>query len=169
MPAPGFILSWIPLAAHIGYVIATSTHLPALIGRTADKSGVGFGLFLFTWFSIIAAANLAFFLLHLRLPELKELMLQVPGRAHWLSTPERKALLIGRLRGIVETALFGLNIFFWAVYQTIYQANAARPLIRLELPVLMVGFMLLPLALVVVQMALAIRRLAIDAREKDDV
>ena len=73
------------------------------------------------WFGIVGSANLAFALLHLRLPKLGNRWLAVPGQAYWLATPERKSILVDRLRGISETALLCLNILFLAIYQTIYQ------------------------------------------------
>ena len=140
----------LPLALHIGYAVAASAHFPQAVGRTAESAGMLLARFYLLWFLGIGVANLAFVILKKRLPTLNDKMLSVPAKEVWLATEENRTMLIGRLGGLVETALFGLNIFFLAVFQAIYQANVIRPLVALPLPVLLVGFMLVPLLLVAV-------------------
>ena len=151
----------IPFAVHIGYVLATASHLPSTLGGSA---GTQTGFFLFVWLTLVALANGAFVFLLIRLPYFGSSMLRVPGQRYWLATGKRKAELISRLRGICETALFGLNIFFVAVYQAIYQSNTFQPYLSIPLTVLLVFFMGLPLFLAVIYMIMTIRALATGAR-----
>ena len=164
----GRVLFIVPLAVHIGYFAATFDELARTVGRTGNEAGTPRGDFAIFWILTIGLANLAFTALHLRLPRMKESTLKVPGQEYWLSTPERRADLVSRLRGIFEAALLGLNIFFFAVYQSIYQANAHAPAVRFELPTLITFFMIAPLLMVVVAAVLITRGIALDAtREKE--
>lgn len=141
-------VSWVvPAAIHVGYILATFAQLPEHLGRGED--GTPAWVFIIEWFAIIGVANLAFALLHIRLPRLSDRMLAVPGKEYWLSTTELRAELVCRLRGICEVVLLMLNVFFLAVYQTIYQANTASPIIRLPDFVLIGAFMVFPLMAVV--------------------
>jgi hypothetical protein len=151
----------VPLAVHIGYVLATYSHLPPMIGRV---SGTQTELFLGTWLGIVTLANGAFVFLLVRLPHFGSRMLKVPGQRYWLATGERKDELVSRLRGICEIALFGLNVFFIAVYQAIYQGNTLHPYLFIPFSVLVFFFMGLPLFSTVVYMVIAIRGLATKAR-----
>ncbi|MCP4677833.1 MAG: hypothetical protein GY854_20405 [Deltaproteobacteria bacterium] len=160
------VLWLVPLAVHIGYILATSPHLPPTVGVTADESGTSARLFLAVWFAIICAANTAFIIVRNRLPNFGDAMLAVPGQKHWLSTPENKNELIERLRGICEASLLGLNVFFLAVYQSIYQANVTRPFLTMSTSVLIFFFMALPLLVSVISMFITLRGLAADARKQ---
>jgi hypothetical protein len=157
----GNIIWPLPFAVHIGYVLATASHLPAMLG---GSTGTQTGYFLLIWLTLAALANGAFAFLLIRLPYFGSGMLKVPGQRYWLATGERKAELISRLRGICETALFSLNIFFAAVYQAIYQSNTFHPYLSIPLPVLVVFFMGLPLFFTVIYMIMAIRGLGTGAR-----
>ncbi len=156
----------IPFAVHVGYILATSAHLPSTVGVTADDPGTSARLFLSMWFAIICAANIAFVIVRNRLPHFSDGMLTVPGQKYWLSTPENKYELIDRLRGICEANLLGLNVFFLAIYQSIYQANVTRPFLTMSTLVLVFFFMALPLLVAVISMLITLRGLAADARKE---
>ncbi len=120
--------------------------------------------FYFAWFAIIAAANIAFVLLYMFLPKFKDASLKVPGQAYWLATKERREELVDRLRGIMEYALLGLNVFFLAVYQMIYQTNAFKPAMTVPMHTLVFFFMVAPMIMVVAAMLLTVRGLAKKAK-----
>ncbi|MCP4602065.1 MAG: hypothetical protein GY847_16375 [Proteobacteria bacterium] len=162
----GSTLWLVPLAVHVGYILATHTHLPPEIGVEPETPGTSVIHFLVGWIAIIGAANLAFAFLHIRLPSFSNRMLGAPGQAYWLSTTERKEELIDRLRSICEAVLFGLNVFFLAVYQSVYQTNAMAPFVNISMAVLVFCFMLLPLLVVIIAMLITIRGLAFDAKDK---
>ena len=158
------VLWLVPFAVHVGYILATSAHLPSMVGVTDDEPGTSARLFLSVWFAIICAANISFVIVRNRLPHFSEGMLAIPGQKHWLSTPENKHELIDRLRGVCEASLLGLNVFFLAVYQSIYQANVSRPFLTMSTSVLIFFFMALPLLVTVISMLITLRGLAKDAR-----
>jgi hypothetical protein len=160
----GALLWIVPFAAHVGYVLATFDQLPGHLGEDGGTGGAT-ALFIVEWFAVLGAANLAFTALHLRLPRLRDGMLSVPGRDWWLADPERRAELVDRLRAVCEVALLMLNVFFLAVYQSIYQTNTPLPILALPPPVLIAGFMLAPLLAVVAHLAWTLRTLARAARE----
>jgi hypothetical protein len=160
------ILFLVPLSIHIGYVAATFPELFRMIGRTGVDDGTPKGDFALFWSVTIALANAAFVGLYFRLPKMKDRMLRVPGQAFWLADEERRDELVQRLRGILEAALLGLNLFFLAVYQSIYQVNASRPAVRFELPLLIAFFMIAPLLLVVAVGLLTVRGIALDAEKE---
>lgn len=161
MPSLANAIWPIPLAVHIGYVLASYSHLPPTIG---GAPGTKTGLFVFMWLAIVTLANAAFLLLIVRLPRFGSRMLRVPGQRYWLATGARKDELVSRLRGICEITLFGLNVFFIAVYQAIYQGNTLQPYLFVPFSVLVFFFMGLPLLSTVVYMVIAIRGLATKAR-----
>jgi hypothetical protein len=160
------ILFLVPLSIHIGYFGATFPELFMMIGRTGVDDGTPKGDFALFWVLTIALANVAFIALYFRLPKMRDRMLKVPGQAFWLANEEQLHELVQRLRGILEAALLGQNLFFLAVYQSIYQVNSYRPAVRFELPVLIAFFMMAPLLMVAVVGLLTIRGLALDA-DKD--
>ncbi len=149
-----------PFALHVGYAAAVFDQFPEIVGRSAKSDGTLAVRFYLLWFLVAAAANLAFCLLKGKLPKLNDKMLSVPASKVWLATPENREILFERLGAIVETALFGLNIFFLAVFQAIYQANVIRPVVALPLPVLLVGFMLAPLLMVGIHFTFVVHGLA---------
>lgn len=163
MRALGQLLWILPFAAHVAYVLATVEQLPASLGGDGE-AGTATSVFVVEWFAILGAANLAFAVLHLRLPRLPDRMLQVPGKEHWLATPEHRAELVERLRGVCEVALTMLNVLFLAVYQSIYQTNAALPILALPPSVLFPAFMVAPLLITVGHLLRSLRALATDAR-----
>jgi hypothetical protein len=116
------------------------------------------------WLTFVALANGAFIFLLVRLPHFGNRMLKVPGQSYWLATGERKDELVSQLRGICEIALFGINIFFVAVYQAIYQSNTLHPYLVVPFSVLVFFFMGMPLFSTVIYMVMAIRSLAVKAR-----
>jgi hypothetical protein len=153
-----------PFAVHVGYALSTYGHMPLYLGGTAGEAGAPVAVFFACWSAMILSANLVFVFLYFRLPKLKDRMLSVPGKAYWLSTDELRQELVERLRGLIGVALFGLNVFFLAVYQSIYQANAAPPLVFVPMAFLVFFFMLLPMLVTIVMMAAALVSLARDAR-----
>jgi hypothetical protein len=161
----GRILWLIPFAAQIGYLLATSDDLPRLVGGSPGDPGTRLSLFVAEWFAVIGLANAAFVFVHLRLPTFSDRMLSVPGKEHWLSTPQTRAVLVERLRGVCESALLMLNVFFLAVYQSIYQTNASRPVITVPEKILIPCFMALPVAVILASVLLAMRSLAREARK----
>jgi hypothetical protein len=163
------LLPFIPLSVQLALVAATLEHLPPRLGQTADVTGTDTWICLAAWVAVVATCNGAFVFLHIRMPKFKDTMLSAPGHVYWLATPERRADFVQKLRSIAETALFGLNLFFLAVYQSVYQANALRPVVQFPMTVLFVGFMVAPLLLVVVHISLTIHRLAAEARDKAQV
>ncbi len=157
----------LPLSVHIGYLAATFPHLAGGVGRTAVSDGTPKGEFLLFWCLTIGLANLLFLGLYFSLPRMSDRMLRVPGAAYWLATPERRSELVARLKGIFETALLGLNVFFFAVYQIVYQANTLTPVLSFPPAVLITFFMIAPLLMVLVAGLLITRNIALDAeREK---
>jgi len=160
----GAVLWIVPFAAQVGYVLATFDQLPVRLGGDGE-AGTATTTFIVEWFAIVGAANLAFTALHLRLPRLGDRMLAVPGRDWWLAEPGRRVELIDRLRAVCEVALLMLNVFFLAVYQSIYQTNATLPILALPTLVLIAGFMLAPLLAVVVHFAWTLHALAAAARQ----
>jgi hypothetical protein len=160
----GSVLWLVPLATQIGYILATYDELPAMVGAGPESSGTDAMIFIVEWFAIVGLANLAFAIIHVRLPRLGDRMLAVPGRAHWLSSPERRAVLVDRLRGVCEITLLLLNVFFLAVYQNIYQTNVPAPVVAIQTGILVPFFMVLPLAAVAVSLLVVLRNLAAEAR-----
>lgn len=156
---------WIvPLAVHVGYFWATVFHMPPFLQVAADGGGTFRATFIIGWCAVIGAANSAFGLLIVLLPRLKDSMLQVPGKAYWLSSAKLKRELVTRLRSVCTAALFGLNIFFLAVYQSIYQSHLDTPYLRMSVPRLVVFFMVVPLLVSVISIGFTVRSLAVDAR-----
>ncbi|MCK9460929.1 MAG: hypothetical protein M0R80_14925 [Proteobacteria bacterium] len=156
-------VAWlVPLIAHLAYVLATSPALPEAFGAkpwSAD-AGVSSRAFLVEWLAIVGLANVALLFVHVRLPRFGDRTLAVPRKDYWLGSPARRAELVERLRGFLETALLLLNVFFLAIYQNVYQSNAARPAVSVPSTPLVVGFMGVPLLLV----ALAFAKLVLDLR-----
>ena len=152
----------VPLIAHVAYLLATSRALPEAFGAKpwSSDDGASSRLFLVEWLSVVGLANAALLAVHVRLPRLGDRLLAVPRKDYWLGSEAHRAELVERLRGFVETALLLLNVFFLAVYQSIYQSNAARPSVFVPRDVLVVGFMAVPLLLV----ALAFARLVLGLR-----
>jgi hypothetical protein len=160
------VLWMLPFAVHLGFGAAVFNHFPMHVGRTIERGGTPLVHFYALWFSTVAAADMVFVLLSLRMPHLKDRMFSVPSKAYWLSTPETRRELFSRLRGIIDAALLGLNVFFLAVFQAIYQANTVNPAISLNLPVLIVGFMIVPLLLLTAYLVAVILGLRVN-REKE--
>ncbi len=161
----GSVLWFVPFFVHIGYLLATYMHLPPEIGVDSVGSGTSVMLFIVGWFAIVGSANLAFMFLYIRLPGFGDRVLAVPKQDYWLSTAELRGELIDRLRSICDAALFGLNVFFLAVYQIIYQTNAVVPFLSVPPAALVFFFMILPLLVAVIAMLVTIRGLAADARK----
>jgi hypothetical protein len=157
-----------PLAIHLGYAMATYTHLPPVIGTGPGDPGTTLDTFYLGWFAITGIANGAFVYLYLRLPRFSANLLRVPGHNYWLATPERKNDLVERLRGICETALFSLNVFFAAVFQAIYQSNAASPYLIVPLYSLVIFFMALPILVLAVTMVITVAQITTTARNSAD-
>jgi len=160
----GSVLWIVPVAAQVGYILATYDELPPAVGAGPGTEGTALVLFIVEWFAIVGLGNVAFALIHVRLPALRDSALRVPGRDFWLSTPERRGELVDRLRGICEIILLLLNVFFLAVYQDIYQTNVPDPVISFSPRVLVPVFMVLPLVSIVVAFLVVMRGLAADAR-----
>ena len=150
------IIAFIPLSIHGAYAAATASHLPANLGRTVNTTGTPTDISLLFWILSVGACNLAFVLLYLRMPRFKDTALTLPGLPKKPLTPERRAELVQRLRGVARTAILGLNLFFLAVYQAVYQANVGRPIVRFPVTVLFVGFMVVPLLLIAVHVFLTV-------------
>jgi hypothetical protein len=158
-------LLWlVPLAAHTGYLLAVRDTLPAFLGAGPDEPGASTATFLAEWILVIALSNAAFAFIHVRLPRFRDSMLSVPGRQHWLASPERRAELVERLRGLCETTLLFLNVFYLGVFQSIYQMNSLRPLVSFERPVLFAFFIALPALAMLASVLVTMRRLAAAAR-----
>ena len=130
----------IPLAIHVGYFMAVANHLPLSLGADLQSIGTTKRIFVLEWFGMIGFANFAFFILHLKLPYLKDRHLKTPGSTYWLSSKEAKAELVDRLRGMCEMVLLSLNVFFLAVFQKIYQTNVVRPRLTFPGDILFWGF-----------------------------
>jgi len=160
----GRVLWLFPFAVQIGYLLATFDELPPEIGAAPGAAGTDVYVFVIEWFAIIGLANLAFATLHIRLPKLSDRMLSVPGKEYWLATPERRAELVDRIRGICEAALLLINVFFLAVYQKIYETNVPAPVITILPLILVPFFMVLPLMVIVVVIVWALRSMAAEAR-----
>lgn len=160
----GSVLWLVPVAAQVGYILATYDELPQAVGAGPDSAGTDLSLFIVEWFAVVGLANLAFAVIHVRLPRLGDRAFRIPGRDYWLATPERREDLVDRLRGICEIVLLLLNVFFLAVYQNIYQTNAPAPVISLSPAVLIPLFMVLPLVAIVFAILLSLRNLAAEAR-----
>jgi hypothetical protein len=156
-----------PFAIHLAYLLATWRELPEAFGArpwSAD-TGTSTRLFLVEWLAVVCLANTALLAVHLRLPRFGDRLLSVPRKEFWLGSPEHRAELVERLRGFLETALLLLNVFFLAVYQSIYQSNAARPRVSVPPDVLTVGFMAVPLLLVLA----AFVKLVLGLRSREGV
>jgi hypothetical protein len=165
----GSVLWLAPLAAQIGYILATYDELPNPVGAGPDGPGPDVMLFVVEWFAVVGLANLAFAVIHVKLPQLSDRMLAVPGRDYWHATPERREILVDRLRGICEITLLLLNVFLPPVYQNIYQTNVAAPVIAIVGAILIPFFMVLPLVVVVVAILVVMRNLATEARRAADL
>ena len=61
----------------------------------------------------------------------------------------------------------GLNIFFIAVYQSIYQSNTLTPALSFPPAVLITFFMVAPILMILVAGLLIVRGLALDAERGD--
>ena len=153
-------LLWLaPFAVHVAYLLASSAQLPPGLGAAPGEAGTSPRLFLVEWLTVVGLANAALLLVHVRLPRFGDRMLSVPRKELWLGSAAPRAELVERLRGFVETALLLLNVFFLAVYQSIYQANAPRPALALPVEALAVGFMGVPILLILLAFAALLRRL----------
>jgi hypothetical protein len=152
----------VPVMVHLAYLLATSRAFPEAFGAKPWSSdpGTSTRIFLVEWLSIVGLANAALLAVHIRLPRFGNRLLSVPRKDHWLGSDTRRAELVERLRGLIETALVLLNVFFLAVYQSVYQANAAKPAVSIPADVLVVGFMAVPILLI----GIAFVRLVIGLR-----
>lgn len=164
----GKVLWMIPLAVHVGYFLATFEHYPSYIGAGVGELGTEFYLFVTEWFAIIGLANVALLGVHIKLPTMKDRWLSVPGKDFWISTEARKEELIDKLRGFCEAALLLLNVFFLAIYQSVYQSNAPSPVVKLGDPILVGGFVVVPIVLLLAAFAATLRSLASKARHFHD-
>jgi hypothetical protein len=151
-----------PFAVHLAYLLATSRELPEAFGARpwSSDAGASTSLFLVEWLAIVGLANAALIAVHIRLPRFGDRMLSVPRKELWLGSAARRSELVERLRGFLETALLLLNVFFLAVYQSIYQSNTTRPALSVPRDALVIGFMAVPLFLVL----LAFVRLVLGLR-----
>ncbi len=156
----------VPFFAHIAYVAATYPDLSVHFDARGASSPV---LLLIEWFALLGAMNLAFGVLHIRLPKLSDKMLSVPGRDYWLATLSRKKDLVDRLRGVCEAALMLLNVFFLGVYQYIYQHGADRPVLELPDAYLTAGFIASPILLLAAWTFIATRQIAKKAHSPHSV
>lgn len=152
------LAAFLPLAVHIAFAAATARDLPARLGRTVDDPGMNTQICLAAWIVLVGACNIAFTFLDLRMPKFKDAALRLTGRSRQSLTQEARTELISRLQAVAETALLCLNIFFLAVYQAVYQANTPYPILQFPMTVLFVGFMLVPLLLLVLYIAIAVHR-----------
>jgi len=164
----GRVLFIVPLSVHIGYLAATFPELATMVGHTAKSAGLPKSRFALLWCLTIALANIVFIAVYWIMPKMKDSMLRVPGAIYWLSCEERRTELVARLRGVVEVSLLGLNLFFFAVYQSIYQANALAPAVSFQPAVLIIFFMIAPILMILVWGVLVIRGIALDASEPDE-
>ena len=142
----GKILWLLPVAAHIGYILATHDKLPVMIGSGGGEEGTNVYIFIVQWFAMVGLANVAFAFIHMRLPRFSDKMLSVPNKDYWLENTERRARLVERIREQIEATLLMMNIFFLAVYQNIYQTNVEGPVVHIRPMILVPFFMILPLA-----------------------
>jgi len=163
MPSLSRFVWLLPLAIHIGYLFSTFSYMPMFIGRTYDNFGIPVSSFYIAWLSIIFLANFVFVFLHFRLPFFKNKMFAIPKRDFWLETQKNKEELIRRLRGIIEVSLFGLNIFFLAIYQSIYQANVLDAVVIFPKLILLLGFMVVPILIIFGVMIIVLKNLKLDA------
>ena len=154
-----------PFAAQIAYILATYDQMPRLMGASPGDPGTRLHFFIAEWFAVVGIANIIFVFVHLKLHTFSDRMLSVPGKAYWLATEERRRTLLDRLRGILEVSLFLLNVFFLAVYQSIYQTNVTRPLFQLSEPILLFGFMILPVAIILAYLVWSMLGFAKTARD----
>jgi hypothetical protein len=154
------LAAFVPLAVHIALAAATVRDLPTHLGRTVDRPGMDTKLCLAAWVVLTLACNTAFTFLDLRMPKFKDAALRLTGRSRRPLTREARNDLVSRLQAVAETALLCLNIFFLAVYQAVYQANTPYPILQFPMIVLFVGFMLVPLLLLVFYIALTVHRTA---------
>ena len=159
------LIAFIPLLVHAAFAAAVAEHLPGRLGMTVDAPGMDTTECLVGWALLVGLCNLSFILLYLKMPSFKDKTLALPGLPRNGLGPEIREELVRRLRGVAETALLGMNVFFLAVFQAVYQANVAHPLIRFPAPVLLVGFMLVPLLLVAGHVGLTIH--AVRGRSPD--
>lgn len=156
-------LGLLPLALHVTYLALTFAGLPPRVGVGPASPGTPRGAFLLEWLVIVVAANLAFVALSFLLPRLDDRRFRVPAKEHWLAAPERRAELVDRIRGLIDSVLLGQNVFFLAVYQAVYQSNAVKPALHLSLGLLASFFMALPLAVVAAMVWITLRSLKVDA------
>lgn len=153
------LLAFIPLSVHLAYAAATVHHLPARLGQTADSTGTDRLTCLIVWFCLVGLSNAAFVFLHMRMPKFKDDTLRLPGMKLGRTDPDLRAEFISKLRAVAETSLLSLNVFFLAVYQAVYQANTAHPVMQFQRAVLFVGFMIVPLFVVMVHIGLTVHRM----------
>ena len=164
----GKILWLLPVAAHIGYILATHDKLPGMIGSGGGEGGTDLYVFIVQWFALVGLANVAFALIHVRLPRFSDRMLSVPNKDYWLANAQRRARLVERIREQIEATLLMMNIFFLAVYQNIYQTNVQGPVIHIRPMILVPFFMILPLVIVVGVFLFGMRSLASEARKNKE-
>jgi hypothetical protein len=164
----GKILWLLPVAAHIGYILATHDKLPDMIGAGDGEGGTDIYVFIVQWFALVGFANLAFAFIHVRLPRFSDKMLSVPNKNYWLANTERRARLVERIREQIEATLLMMNIFFLAVYQNIYQTNVQEPVIQIRPMILVPFFMILPLVIILGVFLFGMRSLASEARKNKE-
>lgn len=156
----------VPLSIHLGYFWATLQHFPDVLTMAAEGGQASRLNFAFGWCGVVFMANMIFWGLLIWLPKMRDSMLQVPAREYWLSLPERRSDLISRLRSMCSASLFGLNVFFLAVYQMIYQSHVSRPYLAISSVHLVVFFMVFPLLVALFSMAFTLRGLAVDGNKR---
>ena len=164
----GKILWLLPVAAHIGYILATYDKLPGTIGSGGGEGGTNIYVFIVQWFTLVGLANVAFAFIHIRLPRFSDRMLSVPNKDYWLENTQRRARLVERIREQIEATLLMMNIFFLAVYQNIYQTNVQGPVLQIQQMILVSFFMILPLVIVVGVFLFGMRSLASEARKNKE-
>jgi hypothetical protein len=150
---------WVfPFTIHLAYIAATCQYFPDRIG-----SDVGHGtsptFFFGEWLAIVVLSNIAMVVLWVWMPRFNDRILSVPRKEYWLANPERRQTLVLMLQGFMETVMVLLNIFFLGVFQWVYQSNVGMPVVRLPAPAIAVGFISVPLILVVVFMIGLMRNL----------
>ena len=150
---------WIlPLVIHIAYLTATLPYLPDTIGSvnsfTANHSS-----FVFQWMGTIIFANVSLFFLDIRLHTFSDKILSVPSKDYWLKDSAHKKMLITKLKELIETILFLINIFFLAIYQLIYQSNVTTTVFKLPGVILFYAFIILPLTTIIITLASTVIKL----------
>ena len=125
---------WIgTLGAVLGHLAWTAGSLPDYLAVHFDVVGrpngfQGKASFLESFIFFVLFINGLFGLACFWMGRLPENLIHIPRKDYWFSTPERKAIALGKITGIFLLIGAFSNVAFLFAVQVIYQENAKNPI-----------------------------------------